>query len=48
LLAQRANERRGYADSGIDLDLGHGFHQTKPGLRYTISEAAAGMSSVAC
>jgi hypothetical protein len=24
----------------IDLDLGHGFHQTKQGLRYTISEAA--------
>jgi len=23
-----------------DLDLGHGFHQTKQGLRYTISEAA--------
>ena len=23
-----------------DLDLGHGFHQTKEGLRYTISEAA--------
>lgn len=23
-----------------DLDLGHGLHQTKQGLRYTISEAA--------
>lgn len=23
-----------------DLDLGHGFHQTRQGLRYTISEAA--------
>jgi hypothetical protein len=23
-----------------DLDLGHGFHQTKQGARYTISEAA--------
>ena len=23
-----------------DLDLGHGFHTTKQGLRYTISEAA--------
>ncbi len=23
-----------------DLDLGHGFHQTKQGMRYTISEAA--------
>ena len=23
-----------------DLDLGHGFHQTKQGLRYTISETA--------
>jgi len=23
-----------------DIDLGHGFHQTKQGLRYTISEAA--------
>ena len=23
-----------------DLDLGHGFHQTKQGLRYTISEPA--------
>jgi hypothetical protein len=23
-----------------DLDLGHGFHQTKQGLRYTISESA--------
>ena len=23
-----------------DLDLGHGFHQTKQGIRYTISEAA--------
>jgi len=23
-----------------DLELGHGFHQTKQGLRYTISEAA--------
>jgi len=23
-----------------DLDLGHGFHQTKQGLRYTISEEA--------
>jgi hypothetical protein len=23
-----------------DLDLGHGFHQTKQGTRYTISEAA--------
>ena len=23
-----------------DLDLGHGFHQAKQGLRYTISEAA--------
>jgi len=23
-----------------DLDLGHGFHQTKQGLRYTVSEAA--------
>ncbi|NNJ12766.1 hypothetical protein EKD04_020785 [Chloroflexales bacterium ZM16-3] len=23
-----------------DLDLGHGFHETKQGLRYTISEAA--------
>ena len=22
------------------LDLGHGFHQTKQGIRYTISEAA--------
>ena len=26
--------------SGQALDLGHGFHQTKQGLRYTISEAA--------
>jgi hypothetical protein len=25
---------------GGDLDLGHGFHQTKQGLRYTISAAA--------
>lgn len=25
-----------------DLDLGHGFHQTKQGLRYTISESARG------
>jgi hypothetical protein len=25
-----------------DLDLGHGFHQTKQGLRYTISEPARG------
>jgi hypothetical protein len=24
----------------IDLDLGHGFHETKQGLRYTISEPA--------
>jgi len=24
----------------MDLDLGHDFHQTKQGLRYTISEAA--------
>jgi hypothetical protein len=23
-----------------DLDLGHGFHQTKQGIRYTISETA--------
>ena len=23
-----------------DLDLGHGFHETKQGVRYTISEAA--------
>jgi hypothetical protein len=23
-----------------DLDLGHGFHQTKQGLRYTLSEVA--------
>ena len=23
-----------------DLGLGHGFHQTKQGIRYTISEAA--------
>ena len=23
-----------------DLDLGHGFHQTKQGIRYTLSEAA--------
>jgi hypothetical protein len=23
-----------------DLDLGHGFHETKQGMRYTISEAA--------
>jgi hypothetical protein len=23
-----------------DLDLGHGFHHTKQGIRYTISEAA--------
>jgi hypothetical protein len=23
-----------------DLDLGHGFHETKQGIRYTISEAA--------
>ena len=23
-----------------DLDLGHGFHQTKQGIRYTISEVA--------
>jgi hypothetical protein len=23
-----------------NLDLGHGFHQTKQGIRYTISEAA--------
>jgi hypothetical protein len=23
-----------------DLELGHGFHQTKHGVRYTISEAA--------
>jgi hypothetical protein len=23
-----------------DLDLGHGFHETKQGTRYTISEAA--------
>ena len=22
-----------------DLDLGHGFHKTKQGLRYTVSEA---------
>jgi hypothetical protein len=28
------------AYSWADLDLGHGFHQTKQGLRYTISEAA--------
>jgi hypothetical protein len=25
-----------------DLDLGHGFHETKQGIRYTISEAARG------
>jgi hypothetical protein len=24
----------------VDLDLGHGFHETKQGVRYTISEAA--------
>ena len=23
-----------------DLDLGHGFHETKQGIRYTVSEAA--------
>ena len=23
-----------------DIDLGHGFHETKQGIRYTISEAA--------
>ena len=23
-----------------DLDLGHGFHETKQGVRYTLSEAA--------
>jgi hypothetical protein len=28
------------AYSWTDLDLGHGFHQTKHGIRYTISEAA--------
>ena len=28
----------GWAD--LDLDLGHGFHETKQGLRYTISEPA--------
>ena len=28
------------ASGWTDLDLGHGFHQTKQGLRYTISEPA--------
>ncbi|HXT34442.1 MAG TPA: hypothetical protein VN837_02595 [Chloroflexota bacterium] len=28
------------ANGWSDLDLGHGFQQTKQGLRYTISEAA--------
>ena len=31
-----------------DLDLGHGFHETKQGVRYTISEPPAEKSSPAC
>src|SRR5438093_12566253 len=30
----------GAAYGWTDLDLGHGFHETKQGTRYTISEAA--------
>jgi hypothetical protein len=33
----------GAAYSWTDLDLSHGFHQTKQGIRYTISEAARRM-----
>ena len=31
-----------------DLDLGHGFHETKQGVRYTFSELPAARSSTAC
>jgi SNF2 family DNA or RNA helicase len=33
-----ATPHNGY--TGTDLDLGHGFHETKQGVRYTIHEAA--------
>ena len=32
----------------IDLDLGHGFHEAKQGIRFTISEAARRNTSVVC
>jgi hypothetical protein len=31
-----------------DLDLGHGFHETRQGLRFAISRRPAGKSSAAC
>ncbi|MBN9392388.1 MAG: GreA/GreB family elongation factor [Chloroflexi bacterium] len=39
-LHQEMDEKVAVAYGWDDLDLGHGFHQTKQGLRYTISEAA--------
>ena len=31
-----------------DLDLSHGFHETKQGVRYTISDPPAEKSSPSC
>ena len=31
-----------------DLDLGHGFHETAQGVRFTIDEAARRRSSAGC
>lgn len=39
-LHQEMDQQVAAAYGWIDLDLGHGFHQTKQGLRYTISEPA--------
>jgi hypothetical protein len=39
-LHKEMDEAVAHAYGWDDLDLGHGFHETKQGLRYTISEAA--------
>ena len=38
-LHKEMDEAVAYAYGWNDLELGHGFHETKQGLRYTISEA---------
>jgi hypothetical protein len=40
ILHKTLDEAVAAAYGWTDLDLGHGFHQTKQGIRYTISEAA--------
>jgi hypothetical protein len=39
-LHKKMDESVAHAYGWDDLDLGHGFHETKHGLRYTISESA--------